>query len=57
MKKLPTYELSLVPTYSEDGSVLTLIIMNARAAPIGHEDVIDLLTAYVAQLEDPADPN
>lgn len=47
------YKVNLVPTYGEDSSVMTLIIMTEDGRPIQREDLADLLRHYISLLEAP----
>lgn len=55
--KRPPSELTLIPTYSEDGSILTLVIIGSTNRRIDSIDLADLIQAFLDQLDDPGDPN
>lgn len=45
------YDITILPTYSEDGSVVTVIFTNGVAAPIRRGELIDALKEYIRYLE------
>lgn len=54
-KKKIGFYLNLIPTYSESGDTLTLIVNSTNGQQIQQTDLIALLRAYADVLESPAE--
>ncbi len=54
-----SHDLSLLPTYSEDGSTMILVIQRSDTQPLHPDEIADILIAYSAKLlgEEPPQAN